>query len=148
MSQYKGIINEGLSEYQSEKRKCMLIKIDAALQSLDTKHLPITKASIADEIGCSRQALQKKYITDYLKYHPLYNSHKVQSANSESNQNTSFLKIELEKEKQKRRELEAKVKKLAKKNEEQKVALRELTREHQKLLGRYQEDVGRKFIHY
>lgn len=148
MNPHKAVLNHGLNEYQNEKRKSTLLKIDAALHSLDAKHLPITKAAIADEIGCSRQALQKKYVSDYLSLHPLYNGRKVQSDTSEENQSTSFLKIELEKEKQKRRELEAKVKKLAQKNEQQKNELRDLNRKYQKLLGRYQEDIGRKIIHF
>ncbi|MBM6899604.1 hypothetical protein H6B10_07750 [Gemmiger formicilis] len=147
MNQHKRALNKGLSEFQSQKRNQTLIKIDAALQSLHTKHLPITKASIADEIGCSRQALQKDYITKYLREHPLYNANISQKENFENSQDSIFLQIELEKEQQKRRVADAKIKKLLKQNTELQDALRDMTRKYQKLLGRYQADMGRKFIH-
>ena len=124
-----------------------IIKIDAALQSLYLKHLPITKAAIATEIGCSRQALQKEYITEYLEQHPIYSKRKGSLSDVEANHSVSFLQIELEKERQKRRKLETKLKQMAKQSDEQRNLLRELNKKYQKLLGRYQEDVGRKFIH-
>lgn len=62
--------NNGIIEYQKNKRNDTMSRIDEAYEYLSTTHQPISKSSLSRESGISRVTLNKPEITEYLKKYP------------------------------------------------------------------------------
>lgn len=144
---HKNKSNFGFTSSQEKQRQATIRLIENTLQEMYQKHLPITKQSLADEAGLSRQALYAPYIKAYLAINPIFNLSVSEIAES-SPPTVEQLQIELEKQKQKNLSLQKELNKTKKLLQESKQSYVELNREHQKLLGRYQTDIGRKIIHF
>ncbi|MEI3223928.1 MAG: hypothetical protein V8R96_06065 [Gemmiger sp.] len=78
--------NNGIIEYQKNKRNDTMSRIDEAYEYLSTTHQPISKSSLSRESGISRVTLNKPEITEYLKKYPEFCLTNESSSIIESNQ--------------------------------------------------------------
>ncbi|WP_418846575.1 hypothetical protein [Phocaeicola sp.] len=138
--------NYGITLAQEKQRQATLRLLEQTIQEMQQKHLPITKTSVADEAGVSRQSLYAPYIKDFLDGHPAFQTNLAKA--DKSPPTIAYLQIENEKQKQKLLSLQEELRKTKKLLQMSKQSYAELNREYQKLLGRYQTDVGQKFIHF
>lgn len=138
--------NNGITLAQEKQRESTLRLIEQTILEMQKKRLPMSKQSLADEAGLSRQALYAPYIRDYLDSHPAFSSNSTDPDNRPPT--IAYLQIENEKQKQKLLSLQEELRKTKKLLQMSKQSYAELNREYQKLLGRYQTDVGRKFIQF
>lgn len=139
-------VNYGIALAQEKQRESTLRLLDQTIQEMQQKHLPITKTSVADEAGVSRQSLYAPYIKNFLDGHPAFNPNLAKT--NDSPQTIAHLQIENEKQKQKLLSLQEELRKTKKLLQMSKQSYTELNREYKKLLGRYQTDVGKKTIHF
>jgi hypothetical protein len=136
--------SKGLLAYQQTQREETLHDIDEAIAYLRTNNLPITKVSIADEIGKHRNALNKEYVRIHLLQYPEFNPNiqvpKVVSLEDYENQ-LVLLKGNLSKVQRMKEGLVSENRRLTLEN-------KELLDKYQRVLGKYQTDVEKKIIHF
>lgn len=136
--------NSGLAAYQQRQRDEMIKRIDEAICYLRKKELPITKKSLADEMCVHRNTLTIEYIKVYLLKYPEFNP--------EISKCTSTYKSELNPEINRLKTANSKqikiIGKLKYENAQLRLKNNELHDNYQKLLGRYQTDVGNKIIQF
>lgn len=135
-------LNKGLSDYVQAQRDETLHRIDEAVIYLRNNGLPVTKKSIADELGIHYNSMKKKYITFYLLRYPEFNPDiQVQEKITNDQLEAELVSIRniLSKTKQANKNLSTENVKL-------RLEKKEILEKHQRLLGRYQAEVGRKIV--
>ena len=137
-------LSKGLLAYQQARRDETLCNIDEAIEYLRDKQLPVTKTSIADEMGKHPNTLKQEYIRIHLLQYPEFNPNiqvpKVVSLADYENQ-LALLKSNLLKMQRTKENLVSENRRLTLEN-------KELLDKYQRLLGRYQTDVDAKIIQF
>lgn len=135
-------MNQGLVVYKQSQREETLRRIDEAIIYLRAKGLEITKKNIASELGMHYNTLKKQYITNHLLRYPEFNPDiqvPMSVTNEDLEKEVACVRIKLIKAKLANKNLSADNTRLRLEN-------KELANKYQRLLGRYQIDVGKKII--
>lgn len=137
--------HEWAKKLKQQQRDDMRAQIKEAILYMRANRITITKTSLAEEIGVSRQALNSEYVKEYLcnfdEFNPdlqvVVSSHEFDSLKNEN----SALKAE-------KKGLKQTIKQLKNELASTKQQLKESNEKYEYLLGRYQVDVGDKIIHF
>ena len=136
---------EGLKLFQERQRSEMRTRIDEAIKIMRVNKTTITLSSLAEELGVSRRSLYADYIQCFLKNYREFNPGVSEEPSSEvvaELKNTiSSLNNRLKDANRKNKELKLELSVI-------KNRLQESEEQYAYLLGRYQEDVGNKIIHF
>ena len=135
--------NDGLKKKHEAIREKRLAEIKEAIEGMRER---INYSTLAEEIGVNRRSLYADYIRAYLKtnfkeFNPAWSEEvSEKDAIIEAASNYQKVKSQLAAEK-------TKSKALAAENRALKLKLSTLEEEYERLLARYQEEVGQKIIH-
>ena len=138
--------NDGLKKKHEAIREKRLAEIKEAIEGMRERHETINYSTLAEEIGVNRRSLYADYIRAYLKtnfkeFNPAWSEEvSEKDAIIEAASNYQKVKSQLAAEK-------TKSKALAAENRALKLKLSTLEEEYERLLARYQEEVGQKIIH-
>lgn len=130
---------------KKHQRDDMKARIKEAILDMRADKVTITKTSLAEELGISRQALNADYIKEFLQNFVEFNSDLENVAPS---QEIECLKNEAAAFRAKIKDLTAKNKQLKKDLALTKHQLKDTQEQYEYLLGQYQEEVGNKIIHF
>ena len=137
--------HSGLKCYYEGIKEDTRIRIDKAIQAMRAEKATITISSLAEETGLSRRTMYADYVQSFLKnyreFNPLVSQEPDPEAVLELKNTISALNAKLKESSRKNRELKLE-------NAVLKESLRESEERYAYLLGRYQEDVGNKIIHF
>ena len=127
-------------------REKRLAEIKEAIEGMRERHETINYSTLAEELGLTRQALYADYISDYLKinfkeFNPAW-SQEVREKEAAIADAAEYKKMKKQLTSEKTRS-----KTLAAENKSLKLQLAALEEEYERLLARYQEEVGQKIIH-
>ena len=130
---------------KKQQRNDTKARIKEAILDMRANKVTITKTSLAEELGLSRQAMNADYIKEFLQSFVEFNPDLENVAPS---QEIEYLKNEAA-------ALRAKIKYLTAKNKQlkndlalTKQQLNDTEKQYEYLLGQYQVEVGDKIIHF
>lgn len=137
--------HEWAKKLKQQQRDDMRNQIKEAILYMRANKITITKTSLAEEIGVSRQALNSEYVKEYLCNFAEFNP---DSQVVISSQEFDSLKNENSALKAEKKDLKQTIKQLKNELASTKRQLKESSEKYELLLGRYQADVGNKIIHF
>lgn len=136
---------EWVKKHNQQRRIEMRAQIKEAILYMRANKITITKSSLAEEIGVSRQALNSDYVKEYLCNFSEFNRDLQTEVSSEAFESLKNENAALKSEK---RELQEKNRQLKTKLALVEKQLAEANKRYEYLLGQYQLDVGNKVIQF
>ena len=136
---------KGLKLFQEQQRSEMRTRIDEAIRTMRADRSTITLSSLADELGVSSRALYADYVQCFLKYYREFNPGVSEEPSPEV---VTELKNMISNLNNRIKEADRKNKALKLEISVLKNRLQESEEQYAYLLGRYQEEVGNKIIHF
>lgn len=130
---------------KKQQRNDTKARIKEAILDMRANKVTITKTSLAEELGLSRQAMNADYIKEYLQSFVEFNPDLENVAPS---QEIEYLKNEAAALRAKIKDLTAKNKQLKNDLALTKQQLNDTEKQYEYLLGQYQVEVGDKIIHF
>ena len=137
--------HEWVKKHNQQRRIEMKAQIKEAILYMRANKITITKSSLAEEIGVSRQALNSDYVKEYLCNFLEFNRDLQTEVSSEAFESLKNENAALKSEK---RELQGKNRQLKTKLALVEKQLGEANERYEYLLGQYQVDVGNKVIQF
>ena len=130
---------------KKQQRNDTKARIKEAILDMRTNKVTITKTSLAEELGLSRQAMNADYIKEFLQSFVEFNP---DLENVVPSQEIEYLKNEAAALRAKIKDLTAKNKQLKNDLALTKQQLNDTEKQYEYLLGQYQVEVGDKIIHF
>ena len=130
---------------KKQQRNDTKARIKEAILDMRANKVTITKTSLAEELGLSRQAMNADYIKEFLQSFVEFNPDLENVAPS---QEIEYLKNEAAALRAKIKDLTAKNKQLKNDLALTKQQLNGIEKQYEYLLGQYQVEVGDKIIHF
>ncbi|MBP3210368.1 MAG: hypothetical protein J6M64_10775 [Oscillospiraceae bacterium] len=130
---------------KKQQRNDTKARIKEAILDMRANKVTITKTSLAEELGLSRQAMNADYIKEFLQSFVEFNPDLENVAPS---QEIEYLKNEAAALRAKIKDLTAKNKQLKNDLALTKQQLNDTEKQYEYLLGQYQVEVGDKIIHF
>ena len=130
---------------KKQQRNDTKARIKEAILDMRANKVTITKTSLAEELGLSRQAMNADYIKEFLQSFMEFNPDLENVAPS---QEIEYLKNEAAALRAKIKDLTAKNKQLKNDLALTKQQLKDTEKQYEYLLGQYQVEVGDKIIHF
>ena len=130
---------------KKQQRNDTKARIKEAILDMRANKVTITKTSLAEELGLSRQAMNADYIKEFLQSFMEFNPDLENVAPS---QEIEYLKNEAAALRAKIKDLTAKNKQLKNDLALTKQQLNDTEKQYEYLLGQYQVEVGDKIIHF
>ena len=130
---------------KKQQRNDTKARIKEAILDMRANKVTITKTSLAEELGLSRQAMNADYIKEFLQSFVEFNP---DLENVVPSQEIEYLKNEAAALRAKIKDLTAKNKQLKNDLALTKQQLNDTEKQYEYLLGQYQVEVGDKIIHF
>ena len=137
--------HSGLKCYYEGIKEDTRIRIDKAIQAMRAEKVTITISSLAEETGLSRRTMYADYVQSFLKNYREFNPGVSEEPSPEV---VTELKNMISNLNNRIKEADRKNKALKLEISVLKNRLQESEEQYAYLLGRYQEDVGNKIIHF
>ena len=135
----------GLKCYHEGIKEDTRIRIDKAIQAMRAEKATITISSLAEETGLSRRTMYADYVQSFLKNYREFNPGVSEEPSPEV---VTELKNMISSLNNRIKEADRKNKALKLEISVLKNRLQESEEQYAYLLGRYQEEVGNKIIHF
>ena len=137
--------HSGLKCYYEGIKEDTRIRIDKAIQAMRAEKVTITISSLAEETGLSRRTMYADYVQSFLKNYREFNPGVSEEPSPEV---VTELKNMISSLNNRIKEADRKNKALKLEISVLKNRLQESEEQYAYLLGRYQEEVGNKIIHF
>ena len=136
---------EPLTAYKAKQREEMRARIASEISEMRSQQITITKTSLAEALGVSRQALNAPYIKEillnFIEFNPSLKVENPSEALESAENEIAELKARLKATAKENKSFKTEIKLL-------RLQLNESEDRYQHLLGRYQMDIGNKIIHF
>ena len=130
---------------KEQQRAEMRARISAEIEEMRSQQITITKKSLAESLGITERNMYTPYIKAFLLNFPEFNKGLKSDVSSEQ---ISELQNEIKALKVKNKELQVSNRELRLDLKATKMKLKESEDRYEHLLGRYQQDVSEKIIHF